>query len=309
MKKKNIILIILVIIAILITSIILYNNYSTYKTTYDYKLNKVGYSKEEIVILKSEYTDDILDLLVESKYNNIYVKLPTHKYWIEKNINRYITIIKNNENSPMSTVVSYINVGNDTEFYTSTKEALVSLNELVLVNKHNYMPTLHNLTDKLVKIPLTYAYDNQYVYSVVKDNFVALVKQAKSEGLNIVAHTSYRSYEEQETLYHIQVGKLGENADKVSARPGYSEHESGYAIDIACYGKSLDDFINTLEYNWLLENAYKYGFILRYPEGKENITGYGFEPSHYRYVGVDIATKIYNLNITFDEYYAYYIEK
>ena len=102
--------------------------------------------------------------------------------------------------------------------------------------------------------------------------------------------------------------KLGVEADLKAARPGYSEHQTGLALDITTRLAEDEEFVNTEEFSWLKENAHKYGFILRYPEGKENITGYSYEPWHYRYVGIDVATKIYNENITFDEYYAYYIE-
>ena len=92
-------------------------------------------------------------------------------------------------------------------------------------------------------------------------------------------------------------------------RAGYSEHQTGLALDIVTYGASMDTFENTDEFKWLSDNAYKYGFILRYPKGKEKLTGYSYESWHYRYVGKDVAKKIHDLDITYDEYYAYYIEK
>ena len=99
-----------------------------------------------------------------------------------------------------------------------------------------------------------------------------------------------------------------EAADTYSARPGFSEHQLGYSIDLT-NGESVpfEEFHNTKEYEWLKDNAYKYGFILRYPKDKEYITGYIFEPWHIRYVGYDIAKYIYENNITYEEYYAYFI--
>ena len=82
------------------------------------------------------------------------------------------------------------------------------------------------------------------------------------------------------------------------------DHQTGLAVDI---NGCDDNFGNTKEGKWLVDNSYKYGFILRYPKGKEYITGYQYEPWHFRYVGVDVATQIYELDITFEEYYAYYI--
>ena len=124
-------------------------------------------------------------------------------------------------------------------------------------------------------------------------------------------NSSYRPYKDQERVYNNYKDSRGESgADKIAARPGYSEHQTGLALDIFCTtNSSTKTFAESEAYRWLLDNSYKYGFILRYPEGKENITGYAFESWHYRYVGKDLATKIYNEGITFDEYYAYYIEK
>ena len=97
-------------------------------------------------------------------------------------------------------------------------------------------------------------------------------------------------------------------ADLSTARAGFSEHQTGLAIDILTYNVTLSNFEETDAFKWLSSNAYKYGFILRYPKGKEDITGYEYESWHYRYVGVEIATQIFEEDITFDEYYAYYLE-
>ena len=87
------------------------------------------------------------------------------------------------------------------------------------------------------------------------------------------------------------------------------EHQTGLALNISTRLKEGEEtFEDTEAYTWLLDNAYKYGFILRYPKDKEDITGFAFEPGHYRYVGIDVATKIHEEDITFDEYYAYYLE-
>ena len=93
-----------------------------------------------------------------------------------------------------------------------------------------------------------------------------------------------------------------------SARAGHSEHQTGLAIDIADLSLDYDNFEITKEFKWVKENAHKYGFIMRYPKGKFHITGFKYEPWHYRYVGIDVAKKIKEAGITFDEYYAYYVE-
>ena len=91
------------------------------------------------------------------------------------------------------------------------------------------------------------------------------------------------------------------------ARPGFSEHQTGLSFDIG--SRSSNVFANSKEYTWMLENAYKYGFILRFPKKYESITGFRNEPWHYRYVGIDIAKYIYDNDISYEEYYAMFLDK
>ena len=122
--------------------------------------------------------------------------------------------------------------------------------------------------------------------------------------------SAYRSYTNQETLYNRYVQKDGSiKADTYSARPGHSEHQTGLAVDVHNTVLPYTSFDKTNEFTWMKENAHKYGFILRYPKDKTNITGYDYEPWHNRYIGVEHATYIYENNITFDEYYIKYLDK
>ena len=126
---------------------------------------------------------------------------------------------------------------------------------------------------------------------------------AKSLGLSLWIASGYRSYWTQNTLYNNYVASDGkEEADTYSARPGYSEHQTGLAFDL---NSVEDSFANTDEGKWVKDNCYRYGLIIRYPKGKESITGYIYEPWHLRYVGVDLATKLYNDGdwITLEEYF------
>ena len=129
---------------------------------------------------------------------------------------------------------------------------------------------------------------------------------AKKEGLTLYVNSAYRSYNSQKEVYQEYVVSHGKDASKYAAMPGYSEHQTGLALDIFKPGTTTKTFENTKEAAWLAKNAHKYGFILRYPKGKENITGYAYESWHYRYVGIDIAKKIFEENITFEEYDAFY---
>ena len=133
--------------------------------------------------------------------------------------------------------------------------------------------------------------------------FNKMKADATSLGLNIWIQSGYRSYSLQESLYNKYVNRDGKEAeDTYIARPGHSEHQTGLAFDL---NTITDDFQYTNEGLWVNNNCYKYGFILRYPKGKEHITGYKYESWHLRYVGVELATKLYNNGdwITLEEYF------
>ncbi|MCL1802650.1 MAG: M15 family metallopeptidase [Eubacteriaceae bacterium] len=125
------------------------------------------------------------------------------------------------------------------------------------------------------------------------DDFVKLREAARSEKIYLMVDSAYRTASEQEKMYQ----ELGAG---VAARPGYSEHQTGLAIDFSYQGQSAAD--TNRMWGWLSENAYKYGFILRYPQGKEAITGFSYEPWHYRYVGVEHAVNIQAQGYTLEEY-------
>lgn len=124
---------------------------------------------------------------------------------------------------------------------------------------------------------------------------------AAAEGLSMRIASGFRSYATQKSLYQRYVKRDGvQEADRYSARPGYSEHQTGLAFDI---NRANMGFAGSPEALWLEANAYKYGFILRYPEGKESITGYMLEPWHYRYVGVENAKMLFDSGLTIEEYF------
>ncbi len=128
-----------------------------------------------------------------------------------------------------------------------------------------------------------------------------LFKDAHSLGIELVIFSSFRSYEKQLNIY------LNNPDPRYIARPGHSEHQTGLALDISTRNTGLTEhFENTKSFQFLKDNAYKYGFILRYPKDKQSITGYNYEPWHYRFVGEDIATFIYQNNLTLEEYLYYH---
>ena len=131
--------------------------------------------------------------------------------------------------------------------------------------------------------------------------FGRMQKAAASRGLSIYISSGFRSYSSQKSIYNRYVNRDGRAAaDTYSARPGHSEHQTGLSIDLNTITQS---FGNTAEGKWVAAHCHEYGFILRYPKGKSHITGYCFEPWHFRYVGVDTATKIMNSGLCLEEYY------
>lgn len=179
----------------------------------------------------------------------------------------------------------------------------------VLVNKtyslpSNYVPS--GLTK--VKLPVAYtSYEANRMRRVAADALYNLYLSAKESGLNIVARSGYRSYSTQKSIYTSSVKRNGLNyATRYNAQPGHSEHQTGLTMDITCkaVGNKLStSFENTPEGKWVKKNAHKFGFIIRYPRGKESITGYAYEPWHLRFIGVDQASKIYSSGLTMEEYY------
>ena len=171
-----------------------------------------------------------------------------------------------------------------------------------LVNKNNRL-TDDYIPNDLEKINLEYACEDKYLRKEARIAFENMAKEAKIDGYNIIAVSTYRDYEYQKNLYNNYKKNKGEYyADLASARAGHSEHQTGLAVDVADLSLDYDNFENTKEFDWMIKNSYKYGFILRYPKAKFHITGFKYEPWHYRYVGIDIATYLYKNDITLEEY-------
>ncbi|MFD1427996.1 M15 family metallopeptidase [Kroppenstedtia sanguinis] len=133
-----------------------------------------------------------------------------------------------------------------------------------------------------------------------------LFAEAEKQGLKLYAQSGYRSYERQKELFAFKGNRKGGAAKQVSARPGTSEHQTGLAMDITCSDvdfKLEESFAQTKEGRWVAKHAHQYGFIIRYPKGKEEITGFTYEPWHLRYVGKKLATELQSKDWTLEEYY------
>lgn len=238
--------------------------------------------------------------------NNIDKKIDYFNY---NNLDRYIEYKNKYSNLKDEDIITRVNLNLDYPFYTNTKVSRFLNKSYILVNKYIYLPSDY-VPENLENISSKYSDGNKLLVVDARIAFEEMASDAKKSDLNIRAISAYRSYEYQENLYNKYVKEDGKDiADTYSARPGYSEHQTGLVVDVDNINLSYEQFESTKEFEWMRDNSYKYGFILRYPEGKNDITGYDYEAWHYRYVGKDIAKYIYDHNLTFDEYYVKFIDK
>jgi zinc D-Ala-D-Ala carboxypeptidase len=267
----------------------------------------IGY-KDLNLIFKNLDNKEIEQLKNTNYISNINDYLD-YDYLIINNLNRYNNYKKSHPSLGLDTIITYVNIGLDKPQYSNINNIKNLDNKLILVNKYNKLASDYVPKD-LVKINSKYSAKNIELQKDANDAFYKLCSDASKEGLDIKAISGYRSYSTQVSLYNNYVKRDGiSKADTYSARAGHSEHQTGLAVDVSGSGIVWDEFANTKEYKWLITNAANYGFIIRYPLGKENITLYKYEPWHLRYVGIDIAKDIANKNLTYDEYYIRYLNK
>ncbi|MDO4165989.1 MAG: M15 family metallopeptidase [Eubacteriales bacterium] len=180
----------------------------------------------------------------------------------------------------------------------------------VLVNQEYLLPGEYIPAD-LVKPNIAFSfygtYEKSYMRKIAADALEKLFAAAEKEGYLLKGVSAYRSYERQKQIYDRNVATRGKKqTDRVSAKPGSSEHQTGLTIDVSCssIGCALEEsFGETEEGKWLAKNCHKFGFIIRYPEDKSDITGYSYEPWHIRYVGKNLAKYLHKKNLTLEEYY------
>ena len=307
--KKGPIIVLIVIIIVIILVIVGINLYKHY-TSDEYRLGQVGYKEDEIAeILK--FDEKYITYAIEHDYEDDFIPLLQEKYFLWKNYDKYIKYIDDeygNTKVDYSRVVSLVNVGANNDPYTNTKETDMDKEFAILVNKYTYLPENY-APDDIVEMSNWYAYPNNSIRQEVYDAFKEMSAAAQEDGYTLIVNSSYRTSEEQKEIYEDYEDSRGkEYADTYAARPDFSEHQTGLSLDVFSPGANMSNFADTETFKWLSENCYKYGFILRYPEGKEEITGYNYEAWHYRYVGKDLAKKVYDSGLTYDEYYAYYLD-
>lgn len=265
-----------------------------------------GYSNNNISLILNHGSDlDVLNFAKRDKikyleefYSISYAKLKYYDDYV-----KYSTDTGEDE----ETTVLFVNLGMNCDDYTDPV-VISKFSYDMLVNKHHVLSEDY-VVDDLVEIDENYTngdvhFGDRVAVTALKEMFNA----ASNEGYSLVVNSSYRSYDDQSELCDVYRNLYGDNYVKnYMAMPGYSEHQTGLAFDIGSRRSSI--FANSLEYTWIIDNAYKYGFILRFPKKYENITGFRNEPWHFRYVGKKIAKYIYENDITFEEYYAIFLDK
>lgn len=279
------------------------------------KLLDLGYKNKDINTFYEKVPKSI-DVITSNKYDKNIINYISLNYFKEENLDRYIkydfidtksvydtTILKEKYN--YEDTVTYVNAYLDKDYYTNdiplSKEEASKLD--VIVNKYYKLDKDYEPED-LTIINSKFASGTQKLRKEAAGKFEEMASDMLKENLKIYAGSTYRSYSYQEGLYNRYVKKDGfKEAETYSARAGYSEHQLGLAVDIV-NGKWNYLSEGDKEYTWLINNSYKYGFILRYPHESEYITGYVFEDWHFRYLGIDLATKVHESKLTYDEYIA-----
>ena len=235
------------------------------------------------------YTDNFYELI--TKYDSFNVE----------KINDYYDVYLTNNN-----IIYSLNIVNYPSFFlNNNKYKSFSFGKNIFVNKScildkDYIPK--NLVPVTIN-KINRSNESMLIDKVTLDFAEKMFNEAKSKNLDLTVFSAYRSYLKQDSIYKLTTDK------EYVATPGTSEHQTGLAIDISTRDTGLSiHFENTDEFLFLKDNSYKYGFILRYPKDKEYITGYPYECWHYRFVGIELATFLYENNLTLEEYIYMYIE-
>ncbi len=255
----------------------------------------------------SDTQNKVLNLVNDSEFtvSEKLVKLEKYSYFNTDLILQYFDYMVTNPYMQGVDAIIAVNEGLYRPFYENTVIVDEPNDYTVLVNKYSGLPSVYEPVDLVQKD------DNRYLRQNAYNALDEVNKQMQRAGLKVHLISAYRGYDRQKTLYNNYAARDGvENADTYSARPGFSEHQTGLAMDILNvdnFSGNLEDakFEDTKEYKWLTENAYKYGLILRFPRGYENVTGYMYEPWHWRYVGEDVASFMNENQIdTLEEFHA-----
>ncbi len=280
---------------------------------YHTNLKNVSHTEFETIIndQQNNYEIDFND--INSVILNVNETVIVSEERVLEDVVNTVEITNNYQNSTLlnsnETIVNSVkkNLEIDSQNFISEPDSLTAVINKNRLLKKEYVP--NNLVN--ITVSSTKSGENNLIRSDVLPNLEKMFADAKSQNIHLIITSAYRSYYTQQTLFNNYVENYGrEEAMKFSAPPGASEHQSGLVVDIGEINGPYDnfsiEFANSDSGKWLANNAYKYGFILRYPEGKESITTYQFEPWHYRYVGTEQAKDIFESGLTLEEFYNLY---
>ena len=272
---------------------------------YILSLKDKGYNTNTINYVLLYFKMGDIKSLINGKYDEDVEKMITIDYFNYENYDRYLNFRKKDED--ISRTITKVELNLDKDSYSDTVEETNPDSLTALVSKHRYVNEDYIPSD-LVDMSDDYAnnyYRQLQLRSEAYEWFKKMVDDAKADDIKFYAESGHRSFKFQRTLYNNYVNNYGySKASMYAARPGFSEHELGTAVDIAnIYTIEEDD----PEYIWIRKNGYKYGYIFRYTEKWQDLTGFAPESWHIRYVGVDVATTMHNENISFEEYWIKYV--
>ena len=273
--------------------------YSSYHT----KLKELGYDLETQRSLMKQLSLDDFGVLADNQleWNQVEPYLSINGRLIE-DLPQYIQSGLEPVEAVMNISYSIIDSRNSSD----RKYVLEDPSNTALLIKKGFSISKDYVPENLVEVNIPTATTNNKMRSDAAKALETMYEDAKKEGLTLAVNSAYRSYEEQQKIYDEYFRIYDEvTAASLVAVPGTSEHQLGLSVDLT--SQSVIDgqygvFGSTPEYQWVIKNAYKYGFILRYPNDKIDITGIANEPWHYRYVGVKLATKLYEEGLTLEEY-------
>ncbi len=265
-----------------------------------------GYSNNDISIILAHGSDSEVAEFAKRERVKYLEEFYEYPYAKLKYYDRYLAYTDETGEDEKTTVI-HVNLNMDKVIY----------DDAILVEEFSYdmlVNKFHSLDDSfepddLVKVPVEYTGDEEYQANRTAVNaLVQMFEAAKLDGLKMIVSSAYRSYDDQVEIAEFYRKWYGDNyVNNYVARPGFSEHQTGLAFDVGSTSEKV--FANSKEYAWMKENAHKYGFIMRFYKKGESITGYKSEPWHYRYVGKEIATYIYEHNITYEEYYVMFLDE
>ena len=275
-----------------------------YNFTDECRIYKIGYPIDQARVIAAAVTDAQIDsLIARGEHDTIVYPIVTQRYFITSNFERYLVYHKVDTAATPSAIVSIVNVKADLDWLDVSAPCDTTKGYLMLVNSYHYLKKDYK-PNKLASFKRTCCYEDQRALSPVVSAFMSMQQDCnKQTNAQLMVNSAYRSYDD-------QIGTHKRNDKRYVAQPGHSEHQTGLAIDVTSlqhpekwsFGKSTEGV-------WMREHCHEYGFILRYPERQSHILGYSYEPWHLRYVGVNTATRIHDEDITFDEYYAFYLDK